>query len=150
MEKPEERGVAVFGDFGRSDLKMHMELRAYTSEDFEGLMDLIATEGDGWSEYTLQEGRMKYQKLVEQGASYVAVEDGVICGYCRCTDDGGFAIYVMDLLVNGSHRGVGIGKSLLDFVVENHPSRDVYVLSDVDVYYEKLGYERQGSIYKVS
>lgn len=126
-----------------------MKLREYQTEDFDGLMVLISSEGEEWSEYTTQEGRLKYQDLVERGITYVALEEGVLCGYCRCIDDGGFAIYVMDLLVHKSHRGVGMGKSLLDFVVDNHALREIYVLSDEDVYYGKLGLEQVGSIFRI-
>jgi hypothetical protein len=44
-------------------------------------------------------------------------------------------VYIFDLLVKKSYRGQ-----------QNQP---VYVMSDVDPYYEKLGYRREGSIFEV-
>jgi hypothetical protein len=34
-------------------------------------------------------------------------------------------------------------------VCQDFPNQPVYVMSDVDPYYEKLGYRREGSIFEV-
>ena len=42
-----------------------------------------------------------------------------------------------------------IGKKLMERTSSEFPNTDVYVLSDVDPYYTKLGYQKEGSIFKV-
>ena len=67
----------------------------------------------------------------------------------RCRDDNGFGIYVYDLLVRKSYRGHGIGRKLIEYLCIKHPLDTVYVMSDVDEYYQKQGYRREGSIFQV-
>jgi hypothetical protein len=38
---------------------------------------------------------------------------------------------------------------LMETVCEDFSDQLVYVMSDVDTYYEKLGYQREGSIFEV-
>lgn len=37
----------------------------------------------------------------------------------------------------------------MEWVCKNFPDQPVYVMSDVDQCYEKLGYRREGSIFEV-
>ena len=57
--------------------------------------------------------------------------------------------YESDLLVRKSYRGRKIGKTLMERVLKDFPNQPIYVMSDVDPYYEKLGYRREGSIFEV-
>ncbi len=85
-----------------------------------------------------------YREALDVSITYVAVWDGEVCGYCRSIDDNGFYVYVCDLLVAGRFRGQDIGQSLLERLRCDHPAQLVYVMSDADGYYEKLGYHREG------
>jgi predicted N-acetyltransferase YhbS len=53
------------------------------------------------------------------------------------------------LLVRKTHRGKQIGKALMERVLKDFLNQAIYVMSDVDPYYEKLGYRREGSIFEV-
>ena len=53
------------------------------------------------------------------------------------------------LFVRKTHRGKQIGKTLMEQVFKDFPNQPIYVMSDVDPYYEKLGYRREGSIFGV-
>ena len=94
-------------------------------------------------------GRDKYIKALESSITYIACDETLICGYVRCREDDGFGVYVHDLLVRKNHRGRQIGKSLMERVCQDFPDQPVYVMSDIDQYYEKLGYRRVGSIFEV-
>jgi len=48
-----------------------------------------------------------------------------------------------------AYRGKEIGKKLLECLQQDYPDQVVYVMSDVDGYYEKVGYKRIGSIFEV-
>ncbi len=126
-----------------------MEIRQYSKKDETLLFDLLINEGDGWIAYYGPAGRGKYKKALESSVTYVAYDGNLVCGYARCREDGGFGVYVYDLLVRKTHRGKQAGKTLLERVFSDFPNQPVYVMSDVDPYYEKLGYHREGSIFRV-
>lgn len=126
-----------------------MEIRNYSKADESSLFDLLVDEGDEWSDYHGVAGRDKYIKALESSITFVARDGPLVCGFVRCREDDGFGVYIYDLLVRRTHRGRQIGKSLMEWVCKNFPDRPVYVMSDVDQYYEKLGYRREGSIFEV-
>lgn len=126
-----------------------MEIKRYGKEYEEMLFDLLLNEGEQWSDYHGSAGRERYVKALESSVTYIACDGGLVCGYARCREDDGFGVYIYDLLVRKSHRGRQIGKSLMERVCRDFPGQRVYVMSDVDPYYEKLGYRREGSIFEV-
>ena len=56
---------------------------------------------------------------------------------------------LFDLLARKTYRGKQIGKTLMERVFKDFPNQPIYVMSDVDPYYEKLGYHRERSIFEV-
>lgn len=128
-----------------------MEIRRYQKDlDEDGLMDMIRAEGEDWACYWEDEANEKYRLSLENSITYVAYEDGEICGYSRSIVDNGFYIYVCDLLVRESSRGKGIGRILMESIYREYSQMTVYVMSDVDGYYNALGYRREGSVFEVS
>lgn len=126
-----------------------MNIKRYSKDEEALLFDLLVDEGEEWSDYHSLEGRDKYAKAIESSIVYIAIEDDLICGYIRCKEDDGFGIYIYDLLVRESYRGRAIGKLLMERLSIDFPNQLIYVMSDVDPYYEKLGFEREGSIFRV-
>ncbi|WFF71873.1 GNAT family N-acetyltransferase [Proteiniclasticum sp. QWL-01] len=126
-----------------------MKIKKYSKADETLLFDLLIDEGDDWIEYHGAAGRSKYVKALESSITYIAYHENLVCGYARCREDNGFGVYVYDLLVRKTRRGRQIGKSLMERVCQDFPEQPVYVMSDVDMYYEKLGYRREGSIFEV-
>jgi len=126
-----------------------MEIRRYSKADENLLFDLLIDEGDDWSDYYEPIGRIKYVKALESSITYIALDENLVSGYVRCREDDGFGVYIYDLLVRKTHRGKQIGKILMERVFNYFPNQPIYVMSDVDPYYEKLGYSREGSIFEV-
>ncbi|NLT39089.1 MAG: GNAT family N-acetyltransferase [Clostridiales bacterium] len=124
-----------------------MVIKKYDTTIESLLFDMLADEGDDWREYYGAKGREKYRKALGSSIAYVAFDGEHACGYIRCREDDGFGVYVYDLLVRRTHRGMSIGAALMDQVRRDFPCQPVYVMSDVDPYYEKLGYRRVGSIF---
>ena len=124
-------------------------IRRYGTEYESQLLALIEREGEEWKDYWLGTGREKYKKALSRSITCLIFEDTERCGYARCRDDDGFGIYVYDLLVNKNHRGKGYGRMLMDQACLEFPNDPVYVMSDVNSYYEKLGCEVEGAIYIV-
>ncbi len=126
-----------------------MEIRKYTEFDTAKLFDMMMEEGADWECYWGEAGAERYKASLASSSTYVAYEGGSLCGYLRFKEDNGFGIFVYDLLVTKSCRGRGIGKKLIEQVSSDYPDEDTYVMSGADGYYEKLGYSREGSIFKV-
>lgn len=125
-----------------------MLIRKYNkTTDESQLMQMIHDE-DGW-DYADESMAEKYKMALQSSITYVAYEDNVLCGYSRSLDDCGFYLYVCDLLVMPAYRGKDIGRNLMEYLYKDYPDRVVYVMSGVDGYYEKVKYERVGSIYEV-
>jgi len=87
---------------------------------------------------------------LDESITYVACVDGQVCGYSRSINDNDIFVWVVDLLIHKDFRGHAIGKRLMEAVRDEFPRLDVYVMSDVDDYYGKLGYPKEGSIFRVS
>ena len=121
----------------------------YTATDADNLFELIKREGEEWKPYWDSATRPNYQKALDEGIVYLAFDGDTLCGYARCRDDYGFGIYVLDLLVDKSHRGKEYGRLLMEQACRDFPNDTVYVLGDVYPYYEKLGYAEEGKVYIV-
>lgn len=125
---------------------MNFKIRKYNSAlDYQNLMKLVQSEGAEWKDYL----NPIYRKALENSITYVALIEDELCGYSRSISDSGLFIWVIDLLVNKNRRGLSIGKKLMECILADYPDIDVFVMSDVDTYYEKLGYEKEGSVFNV-
>jgi ribosomal protein S18 acetylase RimI-like enzyme len=125
-----------------------MQIRKYNKlTDESKLMKMIEDE-EGW-DYANDTLAEKYKAALETSITYVAFQDDEIIGYSRSLDDFGEYIYVCDLLVKPAYRGKEIGRKLMECIYKDYPDQIVYVMSDVDGYYDKVGYKQIGSIFEV-
>lgn len=120
-----------------------MSIIKYNHSYEDVLFDLIESDPE-WSEYIQQ--RNQYRLAIESSTVYLLMEDALCIGFIRGRDDSGFGFYVYDLLVRKTHRGHGYGKILIDHLRSMY--QPVYVMSDVDPYYEKIGMTKIGSIFE--
>jgi len=126
-----------------------MNIRPYREEDEPALFALLETEGEEWACYYVPSMRARYRKALLASLTYVADEGGMLCGYVRAIDDHGLYVYVCDLLVDKRFRGRQIGSRLMERICEDS-TQPVYVMSDADGYYQRLGYRREGSVFLVA
>lgn len=56
----------------------------------------------------------KYKSALENSVTYVAYEEGILCGFSRSVNDNGIYVYVCDLLVSSEFRGRDIGRMLME------------------------------------
>lgn len=124
-------------------------IRKFVATDQMAITKLIKSEGQDWKDYFEGTKREKYWRSLTDSITLVKVHQDEIIGYLRAIDDHGYDLYVCDLLVHQDYRGHGYGNELLSHLVSLYPNRDLYVMSDVDPYYEQLGYEKIGSIFQV-
>lgn len=123
------------------------EIIRYDQTHESGLIALLKAEPD-WNSFTGDDRIDAFRKALVEGETYVCESQGRICGYLRAMVDG-LGIYVSELYVEPVCRNNGYGKALLEGIKQQHPDRDVYVFSDGDWYYEKLGYKRVGSVFQM-
>ena len=126
-----------------------MEIKVYSEVDEDNLFDMMKKEGAEWEDYWGDSNRDKYKTALSNSITFLSYDEDELCGYVRCRDDDGFGIYIYDLLVKKSKRGNNIGRALMESVCSVFPNNRVYVMSDVDDYYKKHGYRREGSIFEV-
>ena len=126
-----------------------MEIKPYSHADEARLFAMLRDAGSEWECYFGEKNIEKYRHALAKSLTYMACEGDEMCGYVCCRDDDGFGVYVYDLLVRSAYRGHSIGKMLIEQVCADHPHATVYVMSDVDGYYEKLGYRKIGSIFAI-
>lgn len=126
-----------------------MEIRRYVPRDEPALMSMLEAQGEEWACYWAAHQAEKYKRNLNASITYVATDGADLCGYSRSIQDGDFYIYVCDLLVTPCRRGMGIGRALMECICRDFPDFTVYVMSDVDGYYDKLGYRREGSVFEV-
>lgn len=125
-----------------------MQIRKYNKMTDESRLMKMIDDEEGW-DYANETLAEKYKVSLETSITYVACQDDILCGYSRSLNDFGEYIYVCDLLVMPAYRGKEIGRKLMECIYKDYPDQVVYVMSDVDGYYEKVGYKRIGSIFEV-
>ena len=122
-------------------------IKRYEKKHEADLLALLKAEPD-WNSFT-GEGTMEtFKDALLNSETYICESQGEVCGYLRALVDG-FGIYVSELYIGPQYRNNGYGKELLGRLKQAHPKQDVYVLSDEDLYYEKLGCKRIGSVFQL-
>ncbi len=119
----------------------------YRKEHEQELLALLGAEPD-WRSFLSGDAIDAFRKALLESETFLYQSQDSICGYLRALVDG-FGTYVSELYVAPQYRGNGIGAQLLAKVKQEHPNQEVYVLSDEDPYYQKLGYKRVGSVFQL-
>ena len=117
--------------------------KTYESE----LIALLKKEPE-WNSFTRTGTIDVFKSALLSSQTYICKSQSEVCGYIRALVDG-LGIYVSELYVAPAFRSNGYGKNLLKELKQDHPDQVVYVLSDEDPYYEKLGCKRVGSVFQL-
>lgn len=125
---------------------MSNTLRYDKSHESE-LLSLLKAEPD-WSSFTSEDTLEIFRDALLNSETYICQSHGRICGYLRALVDG-FGIYISELYVAPPCRNKGKGKELLNKIRQQHPNQEIYILSDEDLYYEKLGCKRVGTVFQL-
>ena len=125
-----------------------MEILRYKIEHEDAVLSAIK-EDTQWDIFTNDSAIDNYRRSLGTSITYVCLDNGDFCGYLRALLDDGFAIYISELYVTPKWRNQLIGRSLLSRVKMDFHHLTVYALSDEDAYYEKIGYKKIGSVFKI-
>jgi len=111
------------------------------------LLSLLKSEPD-WNSFTAADALESFKSALLNSETFIYKSDNVVYGYIRALVDA-FGVYISELYVAPSIRNKGFGKALLATIKDQHPDQEVYVLSDEDLYYQKLGCKRVGSVFQI-
>lgn len=131
----------------RLDTRPMSNVFRYDKRHESELIVLLRTEPD-WDSFTSEGSIDEFKNALLISETYICKSNSEVCGYLRALVDG-FGIYVSELYIAPIHRNNGYGKELLSKIKQEHPDQDVYVFSDEDLYYEKLGCKRVGSVFQL-
>lgn len=115
---------------------------------YESELIALLKKDPEWNSFTHTGTIDVFKSALLSSQTYICKSQGEVCGYLRALADG-FGIYVSELYVAPAFRNNGYGRGLLKELNQNHPDQIVYVLSDEDLYYEKLGCKRVGSVFQL-
>lgn len=84
------------------------------------------------------------QKSIQNSMCFVLLHKGVQIGIARAITD--FATYaaILDLVIDEAHRGKGLGKKMVEFVINHSKIKDTKKIlwtKDAEKLYEKYGFE---------
>lgn len=144
-----------------------LRVRHATASDVHGLLDLYsATQrwlvdqgSDQWANNSRDTMRPRFMHSIEQGACYVAEDDGMLVGtvtvddyadpeFWQPEDQPETALYVHRMIVDRASAGRNIGGALLDWAAEVAASKGCRWLrldawranKDLHHYYERQGF----------
>lgn len=125
-----------------------MEIIRYERKHEDAVIAAIK-EDPNWDMFTNAGAIDNYRKRLQESITYVCYEGGMFSGYLRALLDNGVALYISELFVVPEMRNRKIGRALITKAGTDFRNIAVYALSDEDAYYEKLGYEKIGSVFKI-
>lgn len=101
-------------------------IRPYQDEDFPTINEL--NKQQGWN--NLVENQQDTNKAwANSTVAVVAESEGQVIGCLRGLTDGFITLYVCELLVDQSHRKLGIGKELVRHVHNQYPKTRIELLA---------------------
>ena len=122
------------------------EVLRYAIEHEDGLLELLKGEPD-WDDCTAPDFIETFRQSLPDSGMFVCTDGREYCGYLRAITDG-LGLYISELYVTPPWRTRG-GRRFLEVFKQHNIDRAVYVLSDEDAHYEKLGHRKIGSIFEI-
>lgn len=113
----------------------------YTDYHEEEILPLY--ESVGWTLYAANPAALR-RAFAGSLAVWAAYVDGKLVGICRIVGDGESIMYVQDLLVHPSYQRQGIGKKLLQTVMDAFPHVQQKLLQTDDTPETKAFYRAAG------
>lgn len=106
-----------------------MTIRPYEpNRDFPSVLHVY--ESVGWAAYTDQPATLR-EALFASHQALVFEREGVVVGFARTISDGKTICYLQDLLVHPNHQRTGVGRSLLQHVLDSYQHvRQLVLMTD--------------------
>lgn len=116
-----------------------LEVREYRKEDFIHINRLNAEEK--WNNLVQNKDSTR-EAWDHSNIAYVAEINGQLVGYIRGLTDQSITLYICELLIDRTYRGLRIGEILLNYVHHLYPTIRIEMLANSDsrTFYEQKGY----------
>ncbi len=115
-------------------------------EDNIGTTEVIELyKANGWS--SAEKPEKLIPALKKSDSLVTARISGKLVGIGNAISDGSLVVYYPHMLVHPDHKGKGIGRSMMELLLQKYASFHQQMLTaDVDAigYYKSLGFERAG------
>ena len=84
------------------------------------------------------------KRSMDASHCFAAFADDRMVAFARVVTDGVSVYWLCDVVVDPDFRGQGIGKAMLDFVLEDHSWKGLGILitEDAHALYQRYGYQR--------
>ena len=125
-----------------------MKISTYKPEYEQKILAAISQDPD-WDIFTNENTINSYKAALKNSVTYICHQDDELLGYARAILDEDTAVYISELFVVPEWRNQTIGRSLIERIKVDFTELTVYALSDEDAYYEKIGYEKIGSVFLI-
>ena len=102
-------------------------------------------ENLGWSNYT-KDKKSLFKGIKSSLYCRGAYDNGKLVGLIRVIGDGSTIIYIQDILVLDSYQRLGIGTTLIQYVLDKYKSvRQICLTTDLELkqkeFYESVGFK---------
>ncbi|MGQ9412326.1 GNAT family N-acetyltransferase [Streptococcus pluranimalium] len=118
------------------------KVRFADSEDMVSLSKLYQSQG--WESFT--EERIVH--LLESSHYMLIEENGVIIAFLRYLTDDVLTTFIAEILVDKAFRGQGLGRLLVEEIMNLHPKTRLELISEADDFYDHLGFRNVGKGYR--
>lgn len=118
------------------------KVRFADSEDMLSLSKLYQSQG--WESFT--EERIVH--LLESSHYMLIEENGVIIAFLRYLTDDVLTTFIAEILVDKAFRGQGLGRLLVEEIMNLHPKTRLELISEADDFYDHLGFRNVGKGYR--
>ena len=118
-----------------------IDIRPAIESDHGAIRDFLAV--NGWEKRVVDAGR--FRKMIGNASrAVVAVDEGNIVGFARALCDDASNGYIGTVAVSETHRGRGIGRELVEWLMGSDPNI-TWVLRagrGSEKFWEKMGFRR--------
>ncbi|MFZ7333234.1 GNAT family N-acetyltransferase [Streptococcus pluranimalium] len=118
------------------------KVRFADSEDMVSLAKLYQSQG--WESFT--EERIVH--LLESSHYILIEENGVIIAFLRYLTDDVLTTFIAEILVDKAFRGQGLGRLLVEEIMNLHSKTRLELISEADDFYDHLGFRNVGKGYR--
>jgi ribosomal protein S18 acetylase RimI-like enzyme len=121
------------------DNKETILLREFQEKDFEAINELNKKEE--WNNLVAKKDDTK-SAWMNSNVAFVATTNNSIIGYCRGLTDGTISLYICELLIDQSFRGLGLGQKIIFEIHRLYPKTRMELLASTtsQSFYESQNY----------
>lgn len=119
-----------------------MDLRTITLDDLDQVCALYRQEE--WPIYD----EPLLRELISCSKWVGAFDGNKLMGIARYLTDGCLTIFLCEIITDPAYRRRGVGQALIDEIFKLYPRLRMDVVSDVDPFYENLGFRLLGNGYR--